>query len=388
MMIDKRLFFAPLALLACVWTAPATAACSGGTCYVVAAGGNSGTAATWTTTSGGATCSCTPATTDNVILDGAAGQLTINTSLSVGTFDASAYNGTLTQASAAVLTINTGAANSLKFSSGMTYSPGASSATNITFANTSGTAVMTTAGKNLPSITLNGVGGTVQQADDLTATAVNNSSLTINNGTWNANGHAITVVALVSSNSNTRTITLGSAVKLGGNVGNTTGVWNTATITGLTFNKGTANIEVVPSSPAQQGMTFSPGTLTLNGVTFDDATTGNAVTFSTAGTYSFLTIGKSWNVLFAVPATHTVSGALTINGTSSNWTGFGATSSTNVVTVSVGSCVITYAVLYGISGSGACAPTNSLSLGSVTGWTVTPPSFGGGGGGGGGIIGG
>lgn len=182
----RNWLFGALALCACAlaWAMPAQAACAGGTCFVVAAGGNSGTNTTWTVTSGGTTCSCTPATTDAVILDSLAGNLTINAALSIGTLDASGtggsgspYTHTLAH-NAFTLTINTGAANSLKFVAGMTYTP-LNTSSLVAFAHTSGTAEITSAGKVFAAMTINGAGGTTQMDDNLAVNFSQNSALTV-----------------------------------------------------------------------------------------------------------------------------------------------------------------------------------------------------------------
>ena len=216
----RNWLLAAFALLACAWAAPASAACAGGTCFVVAAGGNSATNTTWTLTSNGATCSCTPGATDAVILDSAAGQLTISGSFSVGTLDAtgtggsgSPYTSTVTH-TANTIQINTAAANSFKLVPGMGWTSGASNAVTITFANTSGSAHITSAGKNFAAIVLNGVGGTVVQDDDLNITnATSNGTLTITNGIWDANGHATTASNFVSTGAASRTFKLGSSAQ-------------------------------------------------------------------------------------------------------------------------------------------------------------------------------
>ena len=82
------------------------------------------------------------------------------------------------------------------------------------FANTSGTAVLTSASQKFSAITMNGVGGTVQQADDLDITAVATGTLTITNGIFDANTHLTTAGAIVATANNTRSLVLGSEVSL------------------------------------------------------------------------------------------------------------------------------------------------------------------------------
>jgi hypothetical protein len=390
-----------LALLAVVaWAAPAAAACTGGTCFVVNAGGNSSATATWSidATSAHVTCTCTPATTDNVVLDGSSGNLTINASLSIGTLDASgtggtgvAYTGTITQAAAATLTINTAAANSLKFVAGMFYTPNTNAATAVIFANTTGTAQVTSAGKNFTAITMNGVNGTAQQLDDITVTNAASPAttpMTITNGTWDANTHAITATGIGANNANTRGLTLGGLVTVGGGSA-TAGLiaWNMATTGTFNFTKNAANIAVAPTSNSVQSLTFAGAGLTYNGLTLNANTGSNqTLIFTGSNTFSSITVGSGWNLNGGTAATTQTVGAsgFTVNGTQANPVLLFQSSGTTSLTISSpsGTCTTTWAAIYAVTATGGCTfnATNSFGYGFTTGWTITNPSIGGGGG--------
>jgi hypothetical protein len=78
--------------------------------------------------------------------------------------------------------------------------------------------------------------------------------------------------------------------------------------------------------------------------------------------------------------TQTITGALTMTGTSSLPVGL-IVNTTNIGTVSVGSAsTIDYGSILGItkSGAGSITATNSFDMGKNTGITITPPSVGGG----------
>lgn len=113
-------------------------------------------------------------------------------------------------------------------------------ANGFTYTGTSGTAVITSNGVIWnKSLTINGVGGTVQLGDNITLESTR--TLTLTNGTFNANNFNVTTGLFSSSNSNVRTLTMGSGTwTLTGNAGT---IWNFATTTNLTLNAGTSTID-------------------------------------------------------------------------------------------------------------------------------------------------
>jgi len=161
-----------------------------------------------------------------------------------------------------VTTITTSARNLngyLTLGSGMTYGGTGTGVT--TFSSTTGTKTITSNGVALNfSITFDGVGGTWQLADALSTTG----TITLTNGTFNANNKNVTCSVFSSSNSNTRVLTMGSGTWTLTGTGT---VWNTATTTNLTFNKDTANIKVTDEATAA-GCTFSGGSKAYNGLWF------------------------------------------------------------------------------------------------------------------------
>ncbi len=382
-----------IGLLACIWSAPAEAACSGGTCFVVPAGGSSATNTTWTLTSGGSSCACVPTTTDAVILDSLAGQLTISGSLSIGTLDASGtggsgspYTNTVTH-TANTITINTAAANSFKLVPGMTWTSGTSNAVSITFANTSGSAHITSAGKNFAAIIMNGVGGTAVQDDDINITnATTAGTLTITNGVWDANGHITTTSLIASSGAATRSFILGSRLVVGGKIINTSTLINfTSTLTLNVASAGT--IEIVPTVTAGvQGVAFVGGGLTYPAIVFDDNTTvPHNLNITGNNTYTSWTAGAGWDLTIPGSGTQTISGALALTGTAAHFTGLRSLGTNAPSTLAItGTCTGTFTVLFGDTFT-TCVPafTSSINLGGNTlnGGTITAPSIGAGGGG-------
>jgi hypothetical protein len=134
----------------------------------------------------------------------------------------------------------------------------------VTFAATSGTKTIKTSGLVIDSpITFNGVGGTWQLQDALTSGSTRTCTLTA--GTLNLNGYSLTTGIFSSSNSNTRTLALGSIGKIS-ITGSGTTVCNTSTATNLTVTGG--------SSKLIQLETIAVGTRTITGASVATAIEG------------------------------------------------------------------------------------------------------------------
>jgi len=164
--------------------------------------------------------------TGNQLSFGTAGTDTVLPNGTMASLDFTGFTGTFAPATNS-LTFTTG---NLTLVSGMTFTTGTGF---WTFTATSGTQVITSAGKTLYSITQSGVGGTVQLADALTSTG----TYTLTNGTLDLNNQTLTAGIFSSSNSNTRAIAFGAAGT--GNItitGNNNTVWSTSTSTNLTMS--------------------------------------------------------------------------------------------------------------------------------------------------------
>lgn len=202
-----------------------------------------------------------PTLTDDVVLDGTSGAVTIDTNATCRSLDCAGYTATLTHAAAVTLTIGdttAGAGNvALRLASGR-YTLGNSATSAIVFASTSATQqTITTAGNTLGNVTWNGAGGKWQLADALIATG---GTLTLTAGSLDTNGQAVAAVGLASTNTNTRSLTLGtSTFTLSG----TTTAWDTTTTTGLTFSAASSTVTFTGAATMSSGaLTF--GTVTCN----------------------------------------------------------------------------------------------------------------------------
>lgn len=336
----------------------------------------------WATSSGGANNASVPGSGDVAIFDSNSGtsNSVIDTAFTIQGLDCTGgtgnYAGTITHNTSITLTINTGASNSLRFVAGMTYTP-ATTTSLVTFTNTSGTAVLTSAGQKFATLTVNAPGGTVQLADALNVAAQTNSILTITAGIFDAatNTAAITVGNLIGGGSTARSVLLGGTVTLGINVTGNQNIWSFTTITNLTFTINSANI-VVSSGPNVSGnLNFIGGGLTYNTLTLNATSLKSTLTITGANTFSNWSIGAGWILLLG--GAQTVSNAFTLTGTPTNPVGLVATTSIISVSVPSGTCTVTWGVLVGITGSGGATftATNTLASGTI-GWVVSPPSDG------------
>ncbi len=162
------------------------------------------------------------------------------------------------------------------------------------------TQTITSAGKTLSSaITVNSYGGTVELADALN---IGSNSLAVTNGTFDTKNFNVTAGSLTSTNSNVRTITLGSStVTLSGSSPVTF-----TTSTNLTFTAGTSQINMSNSS------TFSGGGVSFYNISFTGTGAGVAHQISGTNTFNAITV--------TAPASAGLTGLLfsanqTINGT-------------------------------------------------------------------------
>jgi len=150
----------------------------------------------------------------------------------------------------------------------------------VVFASTSATArniTSSTVTFNFP-LRFNGVGGTWLLQDDLTLASTR--QIQLNNGTFNAHGHNVTLGGFVA-NAGTKTLNMGSgAWTVTGDNATLTTVWN--------------------AQSAATGLTVIPGTATIN------MTSANAKTFAGAGrTYNVLNQGGAGQLIIQQANTFT-----------------------------------------------------------------------------------
>ncbi|HLH95005.1 MAG TPA: hypothetical protein VKW08_07795 [Xanthobacteraceae bacterium] len=368
----RCLLAAALVAMQVFGAAPAEATGCGtgtGTCFVTPGGGSSNVNTVWSQNSGGGSCTCLPASGDAVILDSAAGNLTIAAALTIGSLDASGtggsgspYTGTLTHNAGFTLGIT---GNLFKLVPGMTYAPAA--VRTISFTSTSGTTLITSAGKLLPTVTYNGAGGDFQQQDNFTY----QSAPTVSNGTLDDSlGFSVTAPSVTGS---------GGAINMGAGTWTLTGstgiIWN---ITGSTITGSSATLAIVPGANPSGSLnltmtTASYGTLVIN----SNWSAHEAVVISGGPTIGTLTLTNASWLQFSSGLTTTITNPFTWSGTS----GAALLLQTNaatpaVATLSLGSAdTMNWAAVGNITvtGAGSLTANNSLNLGGNTNVTFNAP---------------
>lgn len=266
-----------------------------------------GTAGTkWATSSGGTGGASVPTSADDVYFDAASGAVTVTLN-ATGTYNCrslicNGFTGTITGSGGGNI------AGGLTLSAAMTWS----GTTQLYFTATSGSWSIDTAGRTVPAVTFDGSGGTWTLASALTSSA----AITLTRGTFTTNNFNVTASALISNNSNARTINLGSStVSLSGGQ-----PIEFLTPTNLTFNAGTSQINV--SSALAE---IRAGGRTFYNVSFTNTTAGtrngifSAETGSTFNNLSIAGPASAGVVQFLINAPQIViNGTLSTTGTAGN----------------------------------------------------------------------
>lgn len=260
---------------------------------------------------------------------------------------------------------------SITFFSNLTISGGG--ARSLRLSGYNNTQSITTAGKTLlTNLELNeSYNNTVQLLDSLTLNSARN--ITVTTGTFDANGYDVSTGLFASSNSNTRTITMGSGTWTLSGTGT---VWNLATTTNLTFNKNTANI--VLSNTTTTARTFAGGGRTYNNLTIGGDTGTSTLTITGTNTFDTLASTKTVAHTIVFPNVTTTVSNWTISGTSGNVVTLSRTGASGTFTLAKsGGGVISGVDYLSISNSTASptntwyAGANSTDGGGNTNWIFT-----------------
>lgn len=247
----------------------------------------------WALTSGAAGGSAVPTTSDIAFFDAASGTVSVDVvgAQVCASFNCTGFTGTITGSSTPSITIS---GTPCYISSGMTIGAGFPT---LAFTGTTTTTTFTSNGKTLNAITINGSTRTVSLADPLTC-----GLITLTLGNFNANGHAVNITGLSSSNSNVRILTMGSGTwTVGGSA--TTTLWVIGT-TNLTFTSSGSTLIFNPSNAV--GYSISVGTMTNDAaVTILAGVAGGRVSIG-GGTWNNLTVNG--------PNRLVMSTAFTMNG--------------------------------------------------------------------------
>jgi len=274
------------------------------TVYWVTAGGGNWSGNNWAASSGaGASTDNFPLAQDTAVIENTG----LNTSATVTMDSAVAYTGTVdisTRTNA--MTLGGSASYSIygnwKFSSSVTRTYTGT----LSFEGRT-TQVITSAGIAFGgSVEINTYGGVVELADAISSGTQNISVLI---GTFDTKNYSVTAASLSSSNSNVRTITLGSSTVT---TSGTTAI-NFATSTNLTFNAGTSTI-----SAGGNTVTISGGDQTFYNATFT-ATTAATKTISGNNTFNNITVtapAAAGLMQLVLSGSQTITGTLTVAGAS------------------------------------------------------------------------
>lgn len=307
----------------------------------------------WASTSGGAGGESVPTTADAVFFDSnSSGSVTIAASnTGAASIDCTGFTGTLT--GSAAITV----AGSVTLDAGQTYTHTGT----MTF---TGTGTLTTAGKTFSGVTVDGSGITVTLGDALT---VGSRAITVTQGELDTASYSVTAGQLLSNNSNTRAITLGSSTVT---LSSATAVDFTVS-TGLTFTANTSQINLSNASA-----TLSGGGKTFYNVSFTSGSSSSGVrSIVGANTFNDLTLNASGIGLSQLSTAddQTVSGTFTCAGSSAIARGFvrsntiGTTRTITAAAVSANDCDFRDITIAG--GAAPVSPTRAGNCGGNSGIT-------------------
>lgn len=251
----------------------------------------------------------------------------------------------------------------LVISSGMTITAGANATT---FAATSGTQQITSAGKTLDfPLIQNGIGGTVQLQDNLTMGSTRTYTLTNGVLDLSSGNRTLSTGLFSSTNSNTRAIVFGT-----GNI-TTTGsstVWTTATPTNFTYT-GTPTVNI--SNNSATATTVSTGAMTEAQSLNFNYTTGTYTLTDTAAVYKSVNFtgfaGTIPNSVRTIYGSMTLVAGMTLTA-GANATTFASTAAGNTIT-SAGKTQDYPITFNGVGGVWACQ--DALTQGSTRAFTIT-----------------
>lgn len=351
--------------------------------YAINAGGNSSAGATWSTTAakdasrtGGSTA---PTAADNLFIDDYSGAVTIDAALACRSLNCNGRTATLTHAAAVAVTIGDGTAGSgnvaLDLGAG-TYTLGNATTSSIVFVSTSAT-VQTVNFRDLTTgnVTFNATSGGSWQYTDGHVTGAT-ATVTLTKGTLDINGQTCSWGLFVSSNSNTRAITLGTSIVtlIAG-----AGVPWSFTTTGLTFSG--LNSTIVFGTATSSTQTFGGGGLSYGTLTYNVA--GSTGELDIIGSNSFAAINFSdasnaRSLKFTAETTTTIrnTNGFNVRGTSGKLMTVGSiTGATHTLTSTQRQACDYLNLSYSVAGGTGkwYAGTNTTNSGNNTGWIYADP---------------
>jgi hypothetical protein len=255
----------------------------------------------WALTSGGAGGQAVPTSADDVFFDGASGAVTCTIAsgnTGAKSINCTGFTGTI--AGSTAITVS----GSVTLVAGMTY-------THTGIITITGTGTLTTAGKTFSGVTVSGVGITVTLGDSLNIGGTRTVNVT--QGTFDTQNFNLTAGQLFSSNSNTRTINLGSSTL---NLSIASNALDFTTSTNLTFNAGTSQINLNAGAGTA---IFAGGGRTFYNVLFASGFTTTSV--QGQNTFNNLAVagpGSAGVTQVTFDSRQTINGTLSTTGTAGN----------------------------------------------------------------------
>ncbi len=337
-----------------------------------ATGGNFSNSANWSLTSGGATGVDFPLPQDSATFDAnslaTAGQtVTMDPVTLCGdlSFASCATSPTLTFRSSAV--IGNFLYGSITLKSGMTIT-----GSDELYLNSTSASTITSAGNSFSqNFVIRAPFGSYTLQDALTVPT--NRTFQVEYGTFSANGYNVTCGLFSSSNAKTRVITMGSGTWTLTGTGT---VFNTGTVTGLTFSGASATIYVTDTSSALKTLALGTGVTPVGTLRIAPGGTG-PIAFSNGGTRVFTTVEVTgpktivWQSARTYQATN-----FTINSSIDRPVTFLSDVPGTQYTLSVASGTVgsRFMSIFDCLGSGGATFVARESYGNnTTGWTIVPP---------------
>jgi hypothetical protein len=330
---------------------------AGKTVYWNLAGTQDWSATGWAPSSGGSPAlNEFPLAQDTAVFDeaGSAGTVTIQ-AFNIGAVDMSARTSAMTLSGSGTPTVY----GDWDFGTGVT---------------SSNTGAITFAGKSTQTITSNGVSfgcpvtidcgtSTVQLADALVMNSAR--TLTLTSGTFDAVSYNVTSGLLDGSNTNTRTLKMGSGTWTLSGAGS---VWNVATTTNLALYTGTADILLSNTSTTTRS--FSGGGLSYNKLTIGGATGISQLTITGSTSFTELASTKTVAHTIALGTTTQTFGKWSVTGTSGNVVTLTGTGTSHIL---AGACTdgIDYLAM-GSIGFAATSPAEFYAGANSTGTAAVP----------------
>ena len=314
-----------------------------------------GATTNWSLSDGGAQHTDIPGATDDVFFTVTdASNSTLSANITINSLDMTGYTGVLTHNASVTLTHDSSGVFTLCAAVGC-YVLGSVTSSALSFTSTSGTTLITTAGKNFGNVTFNGSGGTWQLQDSFSATS---GTISVTTGTFDTNNQSVTALVFSPDGAGVRTITLGSsAIALSG----TANAWFSTTVTNLTVTANTAVVTVSGSTAVFRSVAKDWNGLSL-------VFTGTTPTLL-AGASTFLNVTRTGTTAktdtFIFSGTGPIiTGTFTVNGDSSV-NRILVTSETlgTARTITAATVTITNADFRDITGAGA----GSWDLSAITG---------------------